>query len=156
MSVKLFVLYHSNSTEPDEYTFDKDVITIGRSHSNDLALDDIERLVSRQHAKIIRSGKKYSIMDIGSKNRTYLNGKRIHAHRPYTLHPGDVIGIGDFRIHFIAMEITDGSNDEIHTVFDVPFNHACGHSCFNDAPSIYSTDERSSVAKTGSLTLSGE
>ncbi|MGW2631736.1 FHA domain-containing protein [Streptomyces chattanoogensis] len=62
---------------------------IGRARGNDLVVDDLA--VSRRHAELRTGPDGYEIVDLGSHNGTYLNG------RPVTralVAPGDIIGIG--------------------------------------------------------------
>ncbi|MGJ5749372.1 FHA modulated ABC efflux pump with fused ATPase and integral membrane subunit [Streptomyces puniciscabiei] len=65
-------------------------VRIGRGTDNDLVVDDL--IVSRRHAELrAHSDGTYEIVDLGSHNGTYLNG------RPVTraaLGPGDIVGIG--------------------------------------------------------------
>jgi DNA-binding response OmpR family regulator len=53
------------------------VTSIGRWEDNDVAIDD--RWVSRLHAQIHHKGEQYIIQDMGSKNGTLVNGRRIAA-----------------------------------------------------------------------------
>jgi hypothetical protein len=59
--------------------------------------------VSRRHAAI-RFGDEQilNLWDLGSSNGTYLNGERLNAHRPYRLHDGDELRLGQMmiRVHF--------------------------------------------------------
>jgi pSer/pThr/pTyr-binding forkhead associated (FHA) protein len=59
--------------------------------------------VSRRHAAI-RFGDEQmlNLWDLGSSNGTYLNGERLSAHRPYPLHDGDELRLGQMmiRVHF--------------------------------------------------------
>lgn len=48
---------------------------IGRWEDNDVVVDD--RWVSRNHARIRREGERYILEDLGSRNGTLLNGRRI-------------------------------------------------------------------------------
>lgn len=72
-----------------------DAVTIGRAHSNSLVLDDAP--VSRSHARIDGGSDRYVLSDCGSKNGTFVNGKRIQGH---VLAPGDEILIGDTHMVF--------------------------------------------------------
>lgn len=59
--------------------------------------------VSRRHAAI-RQGEDnvLNVWDLGSSNGTFLNGQRLNAHRPYPLHDGDELRLGQMviRVHF--------------------------------------------------------
>jgi pSer/pThr/pTyr-binding forkhead associated (FHA) protein/predicted Ser/Thr protein kinase len=69
----------------------EDELLIGRRASGQGKLaDDIE--ISREHARISRSGGGYVIEDLGSTNGTFVNGRRISA--PEFLAPGDRVELG--------------------------------------------------------------
>ncbi|MHC4817986.1 MAG: FHA domain-containing protein, partial [Planctomycetota bacterium] len=72
-----------------------DAVTIGRAHSNTLVLDDAP--VSRSHARIDCGTDRFVLSDCGSKNGTFVNGKRIQGH---VLAAGDEILIGETRMVF--------------------------------------------------------
>lgn len=65
------------------------VTEIGRWDDNDVVIDD--RWVSRYHAQVRREGDKYVVQDLGSKNGTFVNGRRIAA--PLSLSDGDEIQV---------------------------------------------------------------
>lgn len=70
---------------------------IGRSPSNAIVLDD--RCVSRRHAVIHRqSVDEYWLVDLGSGNGTYVNGRRVSL--PVKLTGGDVVSFGDMSLTF--------------------------------------------------------
>ena len=81
-------------------TFAKDRVAIGRDRTNDVLLANPMCLVSRRHAEIRREGDAYRLVDLGSKNATWLNGRRLEAARACPLRPGDHIQVGDFQIEF--------------------------------------------------------
>lgn len=61
----------------------------------DLTAVDTSRSVSRRHAKIIRSGDEYHVLEeVGTVNGTYVNDQRIPTGVPVTVHNGDLIKIG--------------------------------------------------------------
>jgi pSer/pThr/pTyr-binding forkhead associated (FHA) protein len=62
--------------------------------------------VSRRHAAIRHGDESnLNIWDLGSSNGTFLNGQRLSAHRPYRLHDGDELRLGQMmiRVHFEAV-----------------------------------------------------
>src|SRR5262245_55175667 len=69
---------------------------LGRTHDAVLWLDS--PMVSRRHAAIVVAGERASILDLGSKNGTYLRGERIDG--PCLLADGDEIRLGDVVIGF--------------------------------------------------------
>jgi len=78
-------------------------ITIGRLDDSDVSLAD--RLVSRRHALLEKDRGQWLIRDAGSRNGTFVNGKRISE--PHVLRDGDVIQIGlDFKAVYVDPEAT--------------------------------------------------
>ena len=73
-------------------------LTVGRSPSSDIFLDDVT--VSRNHAVLSRESDGALLEDLGSLNGTYVNRRRIEA--PERLEDGDEVQIGKFRLAFIA------------------------------------------------------
>lgn len=79
-----------------------DETTIGRADpvtgilpDVDLTPVDTNRSVSRRHAKIIKTGNDYHVLEeVGTVNGTYVNDQRIPTGVPVTLHDGDLVKIG--------------------------------------------------------------
>lgn len=79
-----------------------DETTIGRADpvtgilpDVDLTPVDTSRSVSRRHAKIIKTGDDYHVLEeVGTVNGTYVNDQRIPTGVPVTLHDGDLVKIG--------------------------------------------------------------
>jgi pSer/pThr/pTyr-binding forkhead associated (FHA) protein len=77
---------------------DRDNMIIGREEDCDIVLPS--RQVSRNHARIRRSGGRHILEDLGSKNRTFVNGQELTE--PYTLQDGDEIQIAlSFKLFFV-------------------------------------------------------
>lgn len=72
-----------------EFSFDRSVI-IGRGLAADLALDDPE--VSRRHALLRWVDGDCFVLDLGSANGTFVNGRRVST--PTRLRDGDQLGLG--------------------------------------------------------------
>ncbi len=70
-------------------------VTIGRMRDNTLVLDHPQ--VSAHHARLTRDGDTYRLIDLGSTNHTYVNGLRVGEQ---TLHPGEEIRIGPYKLLF--------------------------------------------------------
>lgn len=66
-------------------------ITIGRAADNDVVINEIT--VSGHHARVFTYMSVSYIEDLGSKNGTYINQRRIQKH---VLHSGDVVCLGQF------------------------------------------------------------
>ena len=94
----LNLLTENGSTAQSYRLEGKNTFRIGRGEANDIRLQ--YSWVSRQHAMIQQdSNGIYSLVDLGSSNGTFVNGKRIHA--ICRLSPGDRIGIGQTSLVFI-------------------------------------------------------
>src|ERR1700722_11382035 len=74
--------------------FSRDIIKIGRLSSAHLSLDDEK--ISRIHSVIqVAADNQISILDMGSAEGTFVNGKRINKG---ALQPGDEITLGGTRL----------------------------------------------------------
>ncbi len=83
-------------------------VVIGRSRSCDLRLADGD--TSRRHAKIVCTGGRYVLHDLGSTNGTRVNGEPVGEH---ALEPADRIDIGANTITFcrVDAELTEAPGD---------------------------------------------
>jgi pSer/pThr/pTyr-binding forkhead associated (FHA) protein len=70
-----------------------DAISVGPSPDNDIQIKN--RSVSRKHAKITRKGDAYFVMDLNSKNGTFINGQQIGPGDKCELKEGHPITLGD-------------------------------------------------------------
>lgn len=84
----------------EEFKLEAYEVSIGRSRKADICIDD-EKL-SRIHSKITRVGMGYRLIDLNSRNGTYVNGVRILEH---PLNSFDEILIGNSRIKFLIHDI---------------------------------------------------
>ncbi len=73
------------------------ITTIGRAAANRLSIDSDK--VSRHHAVIQRSGERYVLTDMGSRNGTYVNREKVSSR---VLRDGDAITVGDCEIRFLC------------------------------------------------------
>lgn len=126
MAVKLVVSSTINPAESRELVSEEKQITIGRHGSNIIVLPDERRIVSNHHAEIRVGEEVCELIDLGSKNFTYLNEERLQAGVPQPLNAGDVIRIGDFEIKFspVVEEVAAPDSaplDYERTVFDFNF-----------------------------------
>jgi len=77
----------------------KPVFTIGRESDSDIFLDDVT--ISRKHAQIVKTGAYYKIIDLGSLNGIYVNGK---LSEEKILENGDKIQIGKYVFYYFYFE----------------------------------------------------
>lgn len=69
-----------------------DLLTVGRSASNDVVIDSVE--VSKLHAWIKATGAGFTISDQGSTNGTFVDGVRLEPRVDHTLRPGARVRLG--------------------------------------------------------------
>lgn len=80
-----------------QFRLDKPVTSAGRHQLSDIYLDDIT--VSRRHAEFRRDAGEFQIVDLGSRNSTYVNRESVES---AVLANGDEVQIGKFRLVFVA------------------------------------------------------
>jgi pSer/pThr/pTyr-binding forkhead associated (FHA) protein len=69
--------------------------TIGRRTGNDLSISD--KSISRKHCRIDFDGENFWLIDCGSHNGTYVNGRRVSR---CMLYDGDLIRLGKVKVDF--------------------------------------------------------
>jgi FHA domain/zinc-ribbon domain len=88
---------------------DRTEFTLGRVSEAQPIMPDIDLTpyqayangVSRLHAVLKREGKRVFVMDLGSSNGTYLNGKRLTPNSDQTLNHGDMLALGKLKIQIL-------------------------------------------------------
>jgi len=83
-------------TAGHEYPLTKDVTTMGRQSSCDVQI--LDNMSSRVNCQVRRDGKLFTLVDLGSRNGTNLNGKKV-TERQLTF--GDRIRIGEAEYLFV-------------------------------------------------------
>ncbi|MBZ4019058.1 ABC transporter ATP-binding protein/permease [Streptomyces purpurogeneiscleroticus] len=78
------------------------VTRIGRAPDSDLVVEDL--IVSRRHAELRAGPEGYEIVDLGSHNGTYLNGRPV-TRAPVV--PGDIVGIGHSSFVLVGEELQE-------------------------------------------------
>jgi hypothetical protein len=92
---------------------DRNEYTLGRFAKDQPVLPDLDLSVhdayaagvSRLHAVLKRDGKRITIMDLGSANGTYVNGKRLTANSERLLNHGDVVALGKFKFQVLLHQL---------------------------------------------------
>ncbi|MBV9284908.1 MAG: ATP-binding cassette domain-containing protein [Acidimicrobiia bacterium] len=79
------------------YRTDKPRIRIGRAPDNDVVVDDM--LVSRYHAELLASAGAYEIVDLGSHNGTFVDGRRVDR---AVVDESNIIGLGHQQFRLVA------------------------------------------------------
>jgi hypothetical protein len=88
---------------------DRNEFTLGRVSDGQPIMPDIDLSpyhayangVSRLHAVVKRDGEEIVLMDLGSSNGTYLNGKRVTPNVEQNLRHGDVVMFGKLKIQIL-------------------------------------------------------
>lgn len=82
------VLFKKDGTQR-LFPLSSNITVIGRRHDCDLCVP--LTLVSRRHCKLSKNNQVVNIRDLGSRNGTFLNGKRV---KEAAINAGDYIGVG--------------------------------------------------------------
>jgi len=93
---------------PFEHEVGSEELVIGRSSKCDLSIPD--RFLSRRHARLHREAESWLIEDLGSRNGTFVNGRRVD--RPHAIRPGDVLTMSASRVEVVGH---DGVADSVST-----------------------------------------
>ena len=88
---------------------DRTEFTVGRVSEGQPIMPDIDLSpyqayaggVSRLHAVLKREGNRILLMDLGSSNGTYINGKRLTPNVEQIVYNGDVIALGKLKIQIL-------------------------------------------------------
>jgi V8-like Glu-specific endopeptidase len=86
--------------------FSQAVVRFGRASDNDVVFDaNLDREASGHHAQIRREGSSWVLVDLGSRNGTFVGARRIEKH---ALAPGDEVSFGakgpKIRVEAIVLE----------------------------------------------------
>ncbi len=81
----------SKDVKPAEYLLIKEVCTIGRASMCDVLVLN-QSVVSRLHAQVTKENLHYLLADVGSRNGTFVNGRKLQE--PHILQDEDQIGLG--------------------------------------------------------------
>ncbi len=73
-------------------------VLIGRSRSC-LFNDPTDEHLSRHHAKLVRVADGWQVVDLQSKNFTFLNGIKLEPNYPATLKEGDLVSLGNCKLY---------------------------------------------------------
>ncbi len=139
-SIKHYVITHIKGAKANQVVEisydDHDILTLGRASANDIQFDpDMDSMVSREHAEIVRDSTDpliFKIVDKESMNGVWVNEKKIKG--SHILAPGDLVEMGKGGPSFIfdlnprpegklaatrEMEVA-GQTIEIATIEDAP------------------------------------
>jgi ABC transport system ATP-binding/permease protein len=86
----------STSLAGSEFLLDRPSLVIGRTPENDIVLD--HRSISRHHAKVLRDGDRYIVVDLESANGVRVNGVEFER---VEIQSGDVLELGHVRLRLV-------------------------------------------------------
>ena len=96
----MFRPYLIRKKNQEKRYIDKETFRIGKENSFvDYFIGD-NTAISRSHANIVQNGNDYYIIDVNSKNHTYLNGSIIQSNVEIKLQPGMCIKLADEEFEF--------------------------------------------------------
>ena len=83
-----------------EIEITKDEFTLGKKQGAVDGVISFNKMISRSHCKIVRSGNLYSIVDLQSQNGTFVNKVRLQPNRPCNIKNGDIVRMAnsDFQV----------------------------------------------------------
>jgi FhaA, N-terminal domain/FHA domain len=94
-ATRAYLLVETDGAPSVEFDLGAPLISIGRASDNDVIVDD--PLVSRHHCQLKLQHGAYGLIDLGSRNGSYVNGQPVSE---MALGPGDRIRIGSTSIEF--------------------------------------------------------
>ncbi len=94
------LFYFDKTGQEVEFVFapESGEVSIGRSSGNTLRIRAPS--ISRSHAVLQAADGQYVLVDGGSSNGTYINGKRLVPNRPYPVSVGDALRFGEVEVRF--------------------------------------------------------
>ena len=97
-----FKLEYTINDELKSYHLTKEMVTSGKLSTNDFQVND--NSISRNHCKFVKTKESYKVIDLGSTNGTFVNGRR---EKEKVLKVGDNITIGRTMLKFLSVSRTD-------------------------------------------------
>ena len=108
MGKSIHLIVKRNDQKVNELSFDSTPIYIGRKAGIQVVLPDMA--VSREHAIILLKEDKWTVEDLDSANKTYLNNQAIHK---AAIKSGDALQIADF---VIEVDFKDDADKEAELI----------------------------------------
>ncbi len=102
----------NNRGEVFEYMLDKERVTVGRRHDNDIRIR--ETYVSAYHAEFVQEGDKILVQDRSSNNGTFLNGSKVTE--KIALSAGDKVKFGT--LPCIIVDATPVAKERVRKLVD--------------------------------------
>lgn len=91
----------TSSLAGSEFRIDRASMVIGRTEENDIIVNHPS--ISRHHAKIVRDGDRYTVVDLQSANGVRVGGE---SYERVDLQPGDVVELGHVKLRLVGPDET--------------------------------------------------
>jgi hypothetical protein len=89
--MRVMITHLTGSRRGERELFEDETIAIGRARQNKVRLGVNDTRASARHAELRLEKNRYHVVDVGSTNGTYVNGRRVERQR---LRNGDVVSFG--------------------------------------------------------------
>lgn len=95
----MLILSAINAPVPLQLVVDRSEYRIGKNPGMD-GVVTFNKFIGRTHCMILKNGSAFSVVDLNSKNGTFLNQNRLSPQQPYSLKNGDILRLAnsDFQI----------------------------------------------------------
>lgn len=111
-AMEISVCRREGSAEPRVFVFQQARVTVGRASTCDLRLEDPKRLASGFHAEFALTGDGVRVIDLESRNATFLNGVRLEPRTEHEVCPGDEIVISDIELQVQGVALSPSVPDD--------------------------------------------
>jgi hypothetical protein len=118
--MRVVVTHLSGSNAGERLLLDEERLTIGRARDNHVRLGIYDTRASSRHAELVAERDHFVLRDLGSKNGTFVNGKRVSQCR---LNAGDTVafGFGGPQLHFEFYEELPTDRPSLDEAHEFPF-----------------------------------
>lgn len=118
--MRVVVTHLTGSYAGERQLFDGERLTIGRARDSVVRLGTNDTHASSRHAELVAEGDRFVLRDLGSKNGTFVNGRRIEQCR---LDGGETVafGYGGPQLHFEFFEQLTESRPSLDEPHEFPF-----------------------------------
>ena len=118
--MRVVVTHLSGSNAGERQLLDEERLTIGRARDSHVRLGIYDTRASSRHAELVAERDHFVLRDLGSKNGTFVNGKRVSQCR---LNAGDTVafGFGGPQLHFEFYEELPTVRPSLDEAHEFPF-----------------------------------
>lgn len=118
--MRVVVTHLTGSHAGERQLFEADRLTVGRARDSIVRLGSHDTAASSHHAELLVERGRFVVQDLGSKNGTYVNGKKVERCR---LDGGETIafGFGGPQLHFEFYEELSDARPSLDEPHEFPF-----------------------------------